>query len=416
MSSLFPNPPSASSPPSAPPLAPSLAGLPVSQLESLRFKASQIIDSLHALQRTIEAGHMPVMPAWPDILSKYTILLSQTHSFSTSLAGLGPASAAKPPPGTSAHTHTGPALERIALHPRTAVSDTVLDAELIPLLRNQQTTDVLRLESDTVRRLAAHMPRTRGSLGVLEPPSSKPALPHLPPHIQFAKKPPEYTDVLEECAEIRAAHDQRAERAIRAVLMLRDRFDWRARVEVAVEEPEELDWDPRLGRGGDDETGASGADAVMDEDSEDSSDDDDDDDDGADGAHNENGNGNGNGEDVHMDGGEGEEEEEEEEGSSDADEVQALVDAAVHSPMSMPTLTPQMSMSALAPNPNPNPNPMGTSIPHPQTLTQHAIPVPPSTVAPQNGAAAHPVPNGNTNMNMNMNMNLPGARNHQMHQ
>jgi len=31
-------------------------------------------------------------------------------------------------------------------------------------------------------------------------------------------------------------------------MMLRERFDWKQRVEVEVEEPEELDWDPRLAK------------------------------------------------------------------------------------------------------------------------------------------------------------------------
>ena len=32
--------------------------------------------------------------------------------------------------------------------------------------------------------------------------------------------------------------------------MLREKFDWKQRVEVEVEEPEELDWDPRHARRG----------------------------------------------------------------------------------------------------------------------------------------------------------------------
>ncbi|KAG6833131.1 hypothetical protein H0H87_010845 [Tephrocybe sp. NHM501043] len=213
------------------------SGLPISQLESLRFKASQIIDSIQSLQWTIEAGHMAAMPAWPDILSKYNILLSQTHSFSMGLSGTLSAVAA------SQNARAGPSgspLERVALHPSVALTDAQLDGEVIPLLRNQQTTDVLRVENDTVRRLAEHMD-TKGSLGVLAPPPAASSAPFGMP-----KKPVEYPDVLAECDEIRGAHDRRVERAIRAVTMLRERFDWRARVEVEVEEPEELEWDPRL--------------------------------------------------------------------------------------------------------------------------------------------------------------------------
>ncbi|KAJ7182709.1 hypothetical protein C8R43DRAFT_967801 [Mycena crocata] len=218
--------------------------LPVDQLESLRFKAKQIIESIYGLQRTIEAGNQNWMPPWPDILSKYNMLLSQTHNFSTALVAPVQAASvtfdangvpqiAKPTAGANPY-------EALALHPSIGMSDTQLDNEVIPLLRNQQTTDVLRMENDTVRRLAEHM-ATRGALGVLgavQPP---------PPGLGLLPRKPEHEDVLRECDQIRAAHDQRVERAVRAVAMLRDKFELRQRVEVEVEEPEELSWDPRIG-------------------------------------------------------------------------------------------------------------------------------------------------------------------------
>jgi hypothetical protein len=230
----------------------SAAPLPISQLESLKFKANQIIDSIIALQRTIEAGgHPSAMHAWPDILSKYNVLLSQTHNFSNALV--------QPFPTSSSSSRAPPQniFERIALHPRTGMTDAQLDGEAIPLLRNQQTTEVLRTENDTVRRLSEHM-STRGSLGVLGVASSQ-------IHLNGFGVPrkPEYEDVLNECAEIRGAHDRRVERAVRAVIMLREKFDWKQRVEVEVEEPEELDWDPRARR---DQAGSEEAgDAVVNE-------------------------------------------------------------------------------------------------------------------------------------------------------
>ncbi|KAJ7319076.1 hypothetical protein DFH08DRAFT_394391 [Mycena albidolilacea] len=218
----------------------SAATLPVDQLESLRFKANQIIESIHGLQWTIEAGNTNYMPAWPDILSKYNMLLSQTHNFSTALAAPAAAQLSFSANGvpTLARPQGNP-YEGLALHPAKAMTDAQLDTEAIPLLRNQQTTDVLRMENDTVRRLASHM-ATRGSLGVLGA-----VVP--PPSLGVAPRKPEYEDVITECDAIRAAHDQRVERAVRAVAMLRDKFELRQRVQVEVEEPEELTWDPRAG-------------------------------------------------------------------------------------------------------------------------------------------------------------------------
>lgn len=232
--------------------------LPVGQLESLKFKATQLVDSIQTLQRTIEYGGAAALPPWPDILSKYTVLLSQTHSLSAALSGAGGA---------------GGAFARLAVHPRVPLADAQLDNDLIPLLRNNQTTDVLRAENESVRRLAAHM-ATRGSVGVLGAASGT-----APSGVRVREeKKPEYEDVARECAEIRTAHDARVERAVRAVAMLREKYDWHSRVQVETEEPEELDWDPRVGAGalhrgaddvemGDDDEGSEGSD--DDEDSED---------------------------------------------------------------------------------------------------------------------------------------------------
>lgn len=200
-----------------------LQSLPVGQLESLRFKANQIIESIQLLQRTLEMGGQNVMPAWPDILSKYNILLSQSHNLTISLLAMHQ---------TNANPANGNPYEKIALHPRHPLTDAQLDNELIPLLRNQQTTDVLRFENETARHLAEHM-ETKGSLGVLG---------HAP---RPGGRHPEYEDVLRECEQIRIEHDERVERATRAVTLLRDQYDWKARVEVEQAEPEELDWDPR---------------------------------------------------------------------------------------------------------------------------------------------------------------------------
>ncbi|KIJ62232.1 hypothetical protein HYDPIDRAFT_176579 [Hydnomerulius pinastri MD-312] len=232
--------------------------LPVSQLESLRFKANQIIESIQTLQRTIEVGGQNVMPAWPDILSKYNVILSQTHSFFTSLIS--------PPSSTNSYQsqpQTRSPYEKIALHPSIGMTDAQLDNDLIPLLRNQQTTDVLRMENATVRRLAECMV-TRGAIAIngLQGQSGQPASGY---GLNMNHKVT-HEDVLRECAEIREAHDHRVDRAVRAVLMLRDKFEWKQRVEVEEPEPEELEWDPRvrqqdveIGNGEDDGDGPEGA-------------------------------------------------------------------------------------------------------------------------------------------------------------
>ncbi|KAI0083879.1 hypothetical protein BDY19DRAFT_875440, partial [Irpex rosettiformis] len=220
--------------------------LPVGQLESLRSKINQMIDSIQTLQRTVEGNGYPVMPAWPDILSKYTMLLSQSHNLSMSLVNTYAAMAAIRANGAGGVPQP-PAnpYERLALHPSMVMTDAQLDNEVIPLLRNQQTTEVLKLENETVRHLAEHM-TTRGSLGVLGVSSQNSSAPAAPRQ-DYGRKV-EYGDVLAECEQIRAEHDERIERAINAVVRLRnEKYEWKVRVAVEQEEPEELDWDPRIG-------------------------------------------------------------------------------------------------------------------------------------------------------------------------
>lgn len=218
--------------------------LPIPQLESLKFKANQIIESIQTLQRTLEAGGQNVMAPWPDILSKYNLILSQTHSFYSSLTSS--LSAASQPNSSSQTQQTKSPYEKIALHPSVAMTDIQFDTEIIPLLRNQQTTDVLQQETATVRRLAECMV-TRGALAIsgggVQNQNSQPAAPSS--GIARTHRAAN-DDVLRECAEIREAHDHRTERAVRAVLMLRDKYEWKQRVAVEVEEPDELQWDPRM--------------------------------------------------------------------------------------------------------------------------------------------------------------------------
>ncbi|KAL1738741.1 hypothetical protein HDZ31DRAFT_69672, partial [Schizophyllum fasciatum] len=59
---------------------------------------------------------------------------------------------------------------------------------------------------------------------------------------------PTYDDVLRECGEIRDAHERRVERGrlvVAQILEKTDRYEWKERVAVEEEEPEELGFDPR---------------------------------------------------------------------------------------------------------------------------------------------------------------------------
>ena len=60
-----------------------------------------------------------------------------------------------------------------------------------------------------------------------------------PEGVPAAPGPEGCEQVVQECLDIKRAHDSRIERAIKAVALLRDRYEWRARVEAGDEEQEE---------------------------------------------------------------------------------------------------------------------------------------------------------------------------------
>ncbi|KLO12306.1 hypothetical protein SCHPADRAFT_424208 [Schizopora paradoxa] len=205
------------------------SSLPRGQLESARFKVIQLMESIQSLQRVLEAGGQNVMPSWPDILTKYNVLLSQTHNLSNSLIAQGSsASSSKATPaGAALALATANPLERLALVPSAVLTETQFDNDVVPLLRNIQTIEVLRLETDVVRRLGERLP----SAAMLKdrPTASE-----------------THSAVIQDCERIRTEHDSRCERAVRAVALLREKYDWKARVAVETEEPEDFPMSPIL--------------------------------------------------------------------------------------------------------------------------------------------------------------------------
>lgn len=184
-------------------------------LESLKLKADSLKQSTQSLIEALCTAAPP--PPWPEILSKYTVLLSQTHTLSTSLVDNAD-------------------LANLALLQSAPLTDTQFDTEFIIYLRTQQTNEVLNRENATVRRLAERM-RTKGALGPSSAPTQNGVGGGLGGNSSIS-----HQDVLTECTEIREEHDRRVDRAVRAVAMLREKFDWKSRVAVETEEPEEVDW------------------------------------------------------------------------------------------------------------------------------------------------------------------------------
>lgn len=156
-----------------------MEAVPTAQVDALRFKTTQLLDAIHSLLAVIERPD-GYTPTWPDVLAKYNLILSLSSSLDRSVPQ---------------------ALHRLALHPALPISEAALDNDLSAILRTQQTIAVLDAESDVV----AHVQTALG-------------------------KAPINT--------VRAEHDARVTRAARAVQMLREQFEWKARVEVAHDDPD----------------------------------------------------------------------------------------------------------------------------------------------------------------------------------
>jgi hypothetical protein len=196
--------------------------LPIAQLESLKLRATQIMESITTLQFLIDNG-VPAMPPWPDILARYNILLGQIHALFSFLSP-------PVPPTQSGQQETTSIYQKLALHPKNSLPEQQLDQALAPLLRNQPTVQVLKEEDSTIRRLTAVLKSTTSE------------------GIPIVTGPEGCQQVVHECVEIKKEHDARVERAIKAVTLLKDRYEWKARVEAVNEEF------------GDDEIGDTGVD------------------------------------------------------------------------------------------------------------------------------------------------------------
>ncbi|EJD54589.1 hypothetical protein AURDEDRAFT_179712 [Auricularia subglabra TFB-10046 SS5] len=169
--------------------APGGTALPTAALDGLRFKTTQLLEAIQSLLIVIDRPDV-YTPTWPEVLAKYNVILSLSASLSRNIPQ---------------------SLHNLALHPTQPVAEAALDSELSGLLRTQQTFQVLESESAVVRRVQGVLAATNANIDT-----------------------------------VRAEHDARVQRAQRAVQMLREKFDWKARVEVpAMGEEEEAEDEPQ---------------------------------------------------------------------------------------------------------------------------------------------------------------------------
>ena len=148
---------------------------------------------------------MPGMTSWPDILAKYNNLLAQTHSLSESLSGKHiPAPPRKPgePPRPRVNQ-----FEMIALHPLISLNELQTNMT-INLLKTQPLPEVMSRADESIARFA-----------------------------EKRKDGADDLDVIKEMQQIREGHDAKVDRALKSVMELKDKYDWKMR--MAFDEPED---------------------------------------------------------------------------------------------------------------------------------------------------------------------------------
>jgi hypothetical protein len=126
--------------------------LPIHQLEGLRFKANHISESITSLMHQISPVppdhphfHLTPLPPWPELLSKYNVLVSQAHSFSMSLEAMQSK------------------LMKTPTRPDVLVDMQPFREFVEPMINPQPAPSVFTREEETVRRLAERM-RTKGAI------------------------------------------------------------------------------------------------------------------------------------------------------------------------------------------------------------------------------------------------------------
>lgn len=194
----------------------------VGLLESLKYRMNQLIESIGALQYLIHNNNTPAMPPWPDILARYNLLLSQIHGLFNALSYVPSQNQQSQQDQASQQHGNTRSLQNLVVHPTVLITQYQLDHGLQQLFRTTQTLEVLNEEDSIVRKIAAVLKTST------------------PEGVPLHPGPEGCMRVVHECAEIKLEHDARVQRAVRAVTLLRDKYDWHARVEVngAVEEEE----------------------------------------------------------------------------------------------------------------------------------------------------------------------------------
>ncbi|CAE6449249.1 unnamed protein product [Rhizoctonia solani] len=229
--------------------------LPQAQIENLKYKIIQIMEGINGLLVTLNTGGMQ-LAGWPDLMNKYNVLLSKTHTLAASLStpptrkGMigfrqivptpfavnGPSDSNAPNTNSNPNSGgtTNPAAPATtnpvvpgamanpaapgAPNPETSGLDPQLDAMLEALLDGRRSMSVTKTDVANVARL--HLPGSSVGAGLGIGMGGTGAVGEtVPPDVMLAR-----------LEGVRKAHDARCARGVEAVRQLKDKYDWKSRL------------------------------------------------------------------------------------------------------------------------------------------------------------------------------------------
>ncbi|KAH7338400.1 hypothetical protein B0J17DRAFT_422413 [Rhizoctonia solani] len=233
--------------------------LPQAQVENLRYKIIQIMEGINGLLITLNMPGMQ-LAAWPDLMTKYNVLLSKTHTLASSLSTpptrkgmigfrqiVPTPFAVNGPPDPNASTGQTNPTTSTAPNPATVPNpsatanptapgapnpegptglDPQLDAMLEALLDGRRSLSVTKTDVANVARL--HLPGGNaggvGGAGL----GIGGAGAGVGVGLGGETVPPDV--MLARLEEVRDAHDARCARGVEAVRQLKDKYDWKSRL------------------------------------------------------------------------------------------------------------------------------------------------------------------------------------------
>ncbi|QRV93071.1 hypothetical protein RhiJN_21089 [Ceratobasidium sp. AG-Ba] len=225
------------------------ASLPQAQLEDLRYKIQQIMESINGLMVTLttpqNTGVGGGLAGWPELMTKYSVLLSKTHSLAASLSApptrKGQASLKAIAPAPFATDLPLPLAPGVVLPPGTAppvMDPQQLEAMFDALLDGRRSQSVLKTDINNVARLrlpkdsAGPMPFGGGgiSIGAVGTTTGTRGVGGVAGVREGPMTAEELRAEQARLDEVIRAHDARCARGVEAVRQLKDKYDWKSRL------------------------------------------------------------------------------------------------------------------------------------------------------------------------------------------